>query len=86
MVRCFRNWPCQSQQQGLRSVVESPHKKWKKAKEDYNPHQKRQYHRLCAEEYGAFLRLSKNEGKVDVSNMLTEAEKIIDQKKFDLAA
>ena len=50
-------------------LAKSAHKNWKKAK-DYKSHQTRQCHQFCAEKFGAFLELCKNEGNVDVRNML----------------
>ena len=51
-------------------LVRSAHKNWKKAKEDYKSHQTRQYHQFCAEKFDTFLELRKNEGNVDVRNIL----------------
>ena len=66
-------------------LVKSAHQNWKKAKEDYKSHQTRQYHQLCAEKFDAFLKLCKNEGNVDVRNMLSGSrKKIVDQNKTRL--
>ena len=43
----------------------NPHKNWKKAKED----------KFCAEKLDAFLKLYKNEGNVDVRDMLSNSRK-----------
>jgi len=44
-------------------LVKSAHKNWKKAKEN----------KFCAETFDAFLKLCKNEGSVDVRNMLSDS-------------
>jgi len=46
-------------------LVKSAHKNWKKAKED----------KFCAEKFDAFLKLCKNEGNMDVRNMLSDSRK-----------
>ena len=59
----------------LGMLVKSAHKNWKKAKED----------KFCAETFDAFIKLCKNEGNVDVRNMLSDSrKKIIDQNKARL--
>ena len=59
----------------LGTLVKSAHKNWKKAKED----------KFCALAFDAFLKLYKNEGSVDVRNMLSDSrKKIIDQNKTRL--
>ena len=59
----------------LGMLVKSAHKNWKKAKED----------KFCALAFNAFLKLYKNEGSVDVRNMLSDSrKKIIDQNKTRL--
>ena len=53
-------------------LVKSAHKNSKKAKED----------KFCADEFDVFIKLCKNEGNVDVRNMLSDSrKKIIDQNK-----
>jgi len=49
----------------LSVLVKSAHKNWKKAKEE----------KFCAETFDAFLKLCKNEGSVDVRNMLSDSRK-----------
>jgi len=49
----------------LGMLVKSAHKKWKKVKED----------KFCAEKFDALINLSKNEGNVDVRNMLSDCRK-----------
>jgi len=49
----------------LGMLVKSAHKNWKKVKED----------KFCAEKFDAFLKLCKNEGNVDVRNMLSDSRK-----------
>jgi len=46
-------------------LVKSAHKKRKKAKED----------KFCAEKFDALIKLCKNEGNVDVRNMLSDCRK-----------
>ena len=46
-------------------LVKSAHKNWKKVKEDT----------FCAEKFDAFLKLCKNEGNVDVRNVLSDRRK-----------
>ena len=59
----------------LGMLVKSAHKNWKKAKED----------KFCADKFDVFIRLCKNEGHVDVRNMLSGSrKKIIDQNKTRL--
>ena len=54
-------------------LVKLAHKNWKIAKED----------KFCAGRFDAFLKLRKNEGNVDVRNMLSDSrKKIIDQTKL----
>jgi len=48
----------------LGMLVKSAHKNWKKVKDKF-----------CAEKFDAFLKLCKNEGNVDVRNMLSEYRK-----------
>jgi len=64
MVRCVRLHLMLSAK-ALGMLVKSAHKKWKKAKED----------KLCAEKFDAFIKLCKNEGNVDVKNMLSDSRK-----------
>jgi len=49
----------------LGMLVKSAHKKLKKAKED----------KFCAEKFDALIELCKNEGNVDVRNMLSDCRK-----------
>ena len=49
----------------LGMLVKSAHKNWKKAKED----------KFCAETFDAFLKLGRNEGNVDMTNMLSDSRK-----------
>ena len=49
----------------LGMLVKSAHKNWKKAKED----------KFCADEFDVFIKLCKNEGNVDVRNMLSGSRK-----------
>ena len=59
----------------LGMLVKSAHKNWKKAKED----------KFCADKSDVFIKLSRNEGNVDVRNMLSDSrKKIIDQNKTRL--
>jgi len=59
----------------LGMLVKSAHKNWKKAKED----------NICANKFDVFIKLCKNEGNVDVRNMLSDSRKnIIDQNKTRL--
>ena len=56
-------------------LVKSAHKNWKKAKED----------KFCADKFDMFIKLCKNEGNLDVRNMLSDSrKKIIDQNKTRL--
>ena len=56
-------------------LVKSAHKNWKKVKEDM----------FCAEKFDAFHELCKNEGTVDVRNMISDSiKKVIDQNKTRL--
>jgi len=56
-------------------LVKSAHKNWKKAKED----------KFCADKFDVFIKLYKNEGNVDVRNMLSDSrKKIINQNKTRL--
>jgi len=56
-------------------LVKSAHKNWKKAKED----------KFCAETFDASINLCKNEGNVNVRNMLFDSrKKILDQNKTRL--
>jgi len=50
---------------GLGILVISAHKNWKKAKED----------KLCADNFDVFIKLCKNQGNVDVRNMLSNSRK-----------
>ena len=59
----------------LGMFVKSAHKNWKKAKED----------KFCTDKFDVFIKLCKNEGNVDVRNMLYDSrKKIIDQNKSRL--
>ena len=59
----------------LGMLVKSAHKNWKKMKED----------KFCADKFDEFIKLCKNEGNVDVRNMLHDSRmKIIDQNKTRL--
>jgi len=59
----------------LGMFVKSAHKNWKKAKED----------KFCTDKFDVFIKLCKNEGNVDVRNMLYDSrKKIIDQNKTRL--
>jgi len=59
----------------LGMLIKSAHKNWKKAKED----------KFCADKFEVFIKLCKNEGNVDVRNMLSDSrKKIIDQNKTRL--
>jgi len=59
----------------LGMLVKSPHKNWKKAKED----------KFCADKFNMFIKLCKNEGNLDVRNTLSDSrKKIIDQNKTRL--
>jgi len=59
----------------LGMLVKSAHKNWKKAKED----------KFCADKFNMFIKLCKNEGNLDVRNMLSDSrKKIIDQNKTRL--
>ena len=49
----------------LGMLLKSAHKNWKKVKED----------KFCAEKFDALINLSKNEGNVDVRNMLSDCRK-----------
>jgi len=49
----------------LGMLVKSTHKNWKKAKED----------KFCADKFDALLKLCKNEGNLDVRNMLSDSRK-----------
>jgi len=56
----------------LGMLVKSAHKNWKKAKEN----------KFCADKFDVFIKRCKNEGNVDVRNMLSDSrKKIIDQNK-----
>ena len=56
-------------------LVTSAHKNWKKVKED----------KFCPEKFDAFIKLYKNEGTVDVRNMISDSiKKFIDQNKTRL--
>ena len=58
-------------------LIKSAHKNWKKAKKDFKSHQTR-YTTI----FDAFLKLCKNEGDVDVRNMLPDSrKKILNQNK-----
>ena len=59
----------------LGRLVKSAHKNWTKAKED----------KFCADKFDVFIKHCKNEGNVDVRNMLSDSrKKIIDQNKTRL--
>jgi len=59
----------------LGMLVKSAHKNWKKTKED----------KFCAAKFDAFHKLCKNEGSVDVRNMISDSrKKVIDQNKTRL--
>jgi len=59
----------------LGMLVKSAHKNWKKAKED----------KFCADKFDMFIKLCKNEGNLDVRNMLSDSrKKITDQNKTRL--
>jgi len=59
----------------LGMLVTSAHKNWKKVKED----------KFCPEKFDAFIKLYKNEGTVDVRNMISDSiKKVIDQNKTRL--
>ena len=59
----------------LGMLIKSAHKNWKKAKED----------RFFADKFDVFIKHWKNEGNVDVRNMLSDSrKKIIDQNKTRL--
>ena len=59
----------------LGMLVKSAHKNLKKAKED----------KFCADKFNMFIKLCKNEGNLDVRNMLSDSrKKIIDQNKTRL--
>jgi len=59
----------------LGMLVKSAHKNWKQTKED----------KFCADKFDVFIKLCKNEGNVDVRNMLDDSrKKIIDQNKTRL--
>jgi len=49
----------------LGMLVKSAQKKWKKAKED----------KFCAEKFDALIKRCKNEGNVDIRNMLSDCRK-----------
>ena len=49
----------------LGMLVKSAHKNWKKAKED----------KFCADKFDELIKLCKNEGNVDVRNMLSDSRK-----------
>jgi len=49
----------------LGMLVNTAHKNWKKAKED----------KFCADKFNMFIKLCKNEGKLDVRNMLSDSTK-----------
>jgi len=52
------------------------HKNWKKVKDD----------KFCADKFDVFIKLCKNEGNVELRNMLYDRrKKIIDQKKKNSA-
>ena len=56
-------------------LVKSAQKNWKKTKED----------KFCADNFDVFIKLCKNEGNVDVRNLLYDSrKKIIDQNKTRL--
>ena len=56
-------------------LIKSAHKKWKKAKED----------KFYAEKFDALIKRCKNEGNVDMRNMVSDCrKKIIDQNKTRL--
>jgi len=56
-------------------LVKSAHKNWKKAKED----------KFCVDKFDVLIKLCKNEGNVDVRNLLSGSrKKIIDQNKSRL--
>ena len=56
-------------------LVKSAHKNWEKTKED----------KFCAETFDAFLKLYKNQGSVDVRNLLPDGrKKSTDQNKTRL--
>jgi len=59
----------------LGMLVKSAHKNWKQAKED----------KFCADKFDMLIKLCKNEGNLDVRNMLSDSrKKIIDQNKTRL--
>ena len=73
MVCCVRLYLIFSAK-ALGMLVKSAHKNWKKAKD-----------KLCADKFDVFIKLCKNEGNVDVRNMLSDSrKKIIDQNKTRL--
>ena len=74
MVCCVRLYLMLSAK-ALGMLVKSAHKNWKKAKED----------KFCADKFDVFIKLCKNEGNVDVRNMLSDSrKKIINQNKTRL--
>ena len=59
----------------LGMLAKSAHKNWKKAKED----------KFCADKFAMLIKFCKNEGNLDVRNMLSDSgKKIIDQNKTRL--
>ena len=59
----------------LGRLVKSAHNNWTKAKKD----------KFCADKFDVFIKHCKNEGNVDVRNMLSDSrKKIIDQTKTRL--
>ena len=61
--------------EALGMLVKSAHKNWEKTKED----------KICADKFDVFIKLCKNEGNVDVRNMIYDSrKKIIDQNKTRL--
>jgi len=59
----------------LGMLVKSAHRNWEKTKED----------KFCANKFDVFIKLCKNEGNVDVRNMIYDSrKKIIDQNKTRL--
>ena len=49
----------------LGMLVKSAHKNWEKTKED----------KFCADKFGVFIELCKNEANVDVRNMIYDSRK-----------
>ena len=74
MVRCVRLHLMLSAN-ALGMLVKSAYKNWKKAEED----------KFCADKFDMLIKLCKNEGNLEVRNMLSDSrKKIIDQNKTRL--